>query len=194
MNKQEYQEQLKSSEWKTKRLEILERDNYVCQECGSKSNLHIHHKYYLNNYNAWEYLNDALITLCKDCHKNLHNNLKDKERVFYITFFEAFKILNKCNKIDRQVIDILMKYSEFNTNIVNITTYIKDNIISEINIASQTLSNTLSKLKKKEIIFPVIYKGKLRKGTYLINPVFFWKGNISENEKYIKELTKSDNT
>ena len=36
--------------------------------------LHIHHKYYIKNFKAWEYDLDALITLCFDCHENLHKN------------------------------------------------------------------------------------------------------------------------
>jgi hypothetical protein len=38
--------------------------------------LHIHHKYYQINKNAWEYPNDALQTLCWDCHETLHKNTK----------------------------------------------------------------------------------------------------------------------
>ena len=30
--------------------------------------LNIHHKYYVKNQNPWEYEDDALITLCQDCH------------------------------------------------------------------------------------------------------------------------------
>ena len=36
--------------------------------------LHIHHKYYINEFMAWEYDNDALITLCETCHQELHKN------------------------------------------------------------------------------------------------------------------------
>ncbi|TXE15274.1 hypothetical protein ES692_17415 [Psychroserpens burtonensis] len=34
--------------------------------------LHIHHKYYINQLFAWEYKDDALITLCETCHRDLH--------------------------------------------------------------------------------------------------------------------------
>jgi hypothetical protein len=37
-------------------------------------NLHVHHKYYQKGRLPWEYPNDALITLCWDCHENLHKN------------------------------------------------------------------------------------------------------------------------
>lgn len=34
--------------------------------------LHVHHKYYIIGRKPWEYPNDALITLCSDCHEKLH--------------------------------------------------------------------------------------------------------------------------
>ena len=39
-----------------------------------KGGLHIHHKYYINGKKAWEYNNEALITLCYSCHEELHKN------------------------------------------------------------------------------------------------------------------------
>lgn len=38
------------------------------------TNLEIHHKYYILNRFPWEYNNDALITVCRDCHQKIHNN------------------------------------------------------------------------------------------------------------------------
>jgi 5-methylcytosine-specific restriction endonuclease McrA len=35
--------------------------------------LHVHHKYYVNGNLAWEYPNEALISLCQNCHQNIHN-------------------------------------------------------------------------------------------------------------------------
>jgi hypothetical protein len=34
--------------------------------------LNVHHKYYIQGYKPWEYDNEALVTLCEDCHKKLH--------------------------------------------------------------------------------------------------------------------------
>ena len=45
-----YQEKLKDQRWREKRLEILERDNHICQECDRTwPELHVHHKYYKRN-------------------------------------------------------------------------------------------------------------------------------------------------
>lgn len=35
--------------------------------------LHVHHKYYIQTNRAWQYDNDALITLCSTCHQDTHN-------------------------------------------------------------------------------------------------------------------------
>lgn len=51
---------------KEKKLESLEWD-YIF-------NLHVHHKYYQSNLKAWEYPDESLITLCWDCHEELHKN------------------------------------------------------------------------------------------------------------------------
>lgn len=34
--------------------------------------LNIHHQYYVRGKNPWEYDDDALVTLCEECHKKLH--------------------------------------------------------------------------------------------------------------------------
>lgn len=34
--------------------------------------LNIHHKYYIENRKAWEYNDDALVTLCENCHREEH--------------------------------------------------------------------------------------------------------------------------
>lgn len=38
--------------------------------------LHIHHKYYQNGLMAWEYPNEALQTLCWQCHETIHSKSK----------------------------------------------------------------------------------------------------------------------
>lgn len=63
-----YQEKLKDPRWQKKRLQILDRDEWCCQKCyDTESTLQIHHRYY-KKCDPWEYPNEALITLCGDCH------------------------------------------------------------------------------------------------------------------------------
>lgn len=64
-----YQEKLKDPRWQKKRLKILERDDWACQKCfDTESTLHIHHRYY-KKCEPWEYPDDALVTLCEECHE-----------------------------------------------------------------------------------------------------------------------------
>ena len=74
---------LQDERWHTKRNIILERDKHRCVKCGKITTLQVHHKYY-NKYpdgkkvNPWDYPNDALITLCDECHKEVHKTKKIK--------------------------------------------------------------------------------------------------------------------
>lgn len=64
-----YAEKLKDPRWQKKRLQILERDNWECQECAEKEKtLHVHHKNYYSGKDPWECNDNNLITLCETCH------------------------------------------------------------------------------------------------------------------------------
>ena len=77
-----YGKQLKQPQWGYKRDIILSRDKHKCTECGSKKELHVHHKVYYNKTLAWEYVNEDLITLCKSCHRKLHDSVKIERKEF----------------------------------------------------------------------------------------------------------------
>ena len=58
--------------------------------------LHIHHKYYIKKQKAWEYKNEALVTLCEICHDELH---KKQEIPVYndkMELLEFYKFCTKC--------------------------------------------------------------------------------------------------
>lgn len=65
-----YAEKLRDPRWQKKRLEIMERDGFVCRECGDKaSTLNVHHGYYARGRSPWEYPDHHLVTLCEACHQ-----------------------------------------------------------------------------------------------------------------------------
>jgi len=75
----QYQDQIKSPKWQKKRLEILKRDEFTCQECGNKEQtLHIHHKHYNKGAKIWEYEGWELTTLCETCHSKTHDKIENK--------------------------------------------------------------------------------------------------------------------
>lgn len=66
-----YTEQLLDERWKVRRLEIVRLDGARCRGCGVSgfnAALQVHHLYYRWGLMAWEYPDDALATLCRDCH------------------------------------------------------------------------------------------------------------------------------
>lgn len=38
--------------------------------------LEVHHKYYVLNRHPWEYNNEALLSVCRECHQNIHSENK----------------------------------------------------------------------------------------------------------------------
>jgi len=77
-----YKDQLKTSAWLRKKYEILSRDNFVCRKCladNFESQLEVHHITYIKGKKAWEYLDYFLVTLCRKCHKEEHDNLNTKK-------------------------------------------------------------------------------------------------------------------
>ncbi len=62
---------LQSAEWQFKRQMALQRDHFTCQKCGTAKNLNVHHLTYANF--GREKI-DGLITLCKTCHEETHEN------------------------------------------------------------------------------------------------------------------------
>lgn len=66
-----YAEKLLDPRWQKKRLEVLERDSWMCQYCyDSENTLHVHHLRYEDYYkNPWDYPLVYLITACEKCHK-----------------------------------------------------------------------------------------------------------------------------
>lgn len=69
-----YQDKLKDPRWQKKRLEILKRDAWCCQVCNdTKSTLHVHHLFYKDNLDPWDYDDKDLITLCDKHHEFVHD-------------------------------------------------------------------------------------------------------------------------
>jgi len=72
-----HKNQVNSKQWKVKSIEIKNRDNFKCFICNSSNNLEVHHTMYFKDVKLWNYENKFLITLCRNCHQETHDNKKD---------------------------------------------------------------------------------------------------------------------
>jgi len=54
------------------RNEVMRRDGWRCQFCGSMVNLEVHHKQFRSH--SGSDTEENLITLCAVCHKRLHEH------------------------------------------------------------------------------------------------------------------------
>lgn len=77
-----YSENLQRSEWKCRRLEVLERANFRCQDCGAAGvPLLVHHLRYERGKKPWEYPDNALRSLCGPCHERVTGNGTQQRRM-----------------------------------------------------------------------------------------------------------------
>lgn len=84
-----YSEKLRSPQWQKKRLEIFKRDKFKCKKCGdTDTQLHVHHKEYIDGNDPWEYDNKYLVTLCEDCHSQIERIKEENPEIE----FERIKI------------------------------------------------------------------------------------------------------
>lgn len=67
-----YDLQLQDNRWYKFREKILNIRGRKCEMCGSEKNLQVHHIKYINGLYAWEYSQDEVIVLCRNCHKGEH--------------------------------------------------------------------------------------------------------------------------
>lgn len=62
-----YSEKLKDPRWQKRRLQVFERDQWKCRLCHHIDRpLHVHHRWYEGE--PWDAPDEALVTLCEDCH------------------------------------------------------------------------------------------------------------------------------
>jgi hypothetical protein len=73
MSKPTYLELLRDPRWQKRRLEIMNRAAFMCEECGDgASALNVHHRIYRKGAAPWEYPDPELICICETCHQAEH--------------------------------------------------------------------------------------------------------------------------
>jgi hypothetical protein len=123
-----YAEKLKDPRWQKKRLEILERDDFTCQICNdNKTELHVHHLYYVNDREPWDYKNESLVSLCKNCHKYEDDNKKAKDKFI--------KMLQRKGLFSNDFDELTTSINKFdNEKFINLIILIKNMNPSDMNL------------------------------------------------------------
>lgn len=77
-----YSDLLRDPRWQRKRLEVMQRDDFMCRECGDDSTtLNVHHGYYVRGRMPWEYELESLRTLCEPCHELLTGQIAEARQL-----------------------------------------------------------------------------------------------------------------
>ena len=121
-----YKNKLRSDTWKRFSEDVKRMDGYKCVDCGSETNLHVHHKIYYGYRNPWEYTIDLLETLCCTCHNRKHI---EKDLCHFVV--KDRKEFMKIKRIERA------KYREI---------YKKDNIFKR-GMTAQEIYNIMNNIK-----------------------------------------------
>lgn len=81
MAKKSYWDLLRDPRWQRKRLEIMERAGFECEDCGcDDTTLNVHHSYYEKGMNPWDYPDLSLHCLCEPCHEKAQEVLRKLHR------------------------------------------------------------------------------------------------------------------
>ena len=63
---------LDPASYESLRQQVLRRDGWRCQGCGTMSNLEVHHKQFRSH--SGHDTEENLITLCNACHSSIHHS------------------------------------------------------------------------------------------------------------------------
>jgi hypothetical protein len=92
-----YWQLLRDPRWQRKRLEVMERAEFACEECSSATDtLNVHHRHYVKGRKPWEYGDDELRCLCENCHRIIGAKIEEAQQLigsvsqFYLEEFIGF--------------------------------------------------------------------------------------------------------
>lgn len=141
---------LKDPRWQKKRLEIMKRDNFTCQHCGSvTTTLHVHHLYYKKGLMPWEYDNDALITLCQECHKQTHKRRNKRKNESDLVLYRSLLHDKRLTSNDKILLSYLLYSKRNDLGCKNLST--------KLGMSRATIYNSINHLKALSIINDALF-------------------------------------
>ncbi len=107
-------------------------------------------------------------------------NVKVPAEHFFITYLDSIgRLYGIKNVSDRNLIDKFAELAEFNTGRVQLTTQTREDICEQLSISKPNLSKNIKRLKDAGLITG-------DKGSYILDPRVFWKGDAKAREEMLK--------
>jgi hypothetical protein len=121
MSKLSYYEKLQHPLWQRKRLEIMEKSGFSCKACEAKDvQLNVHHIYYISKRDPWNYPDWSLECLCKDCHKERHDNELEPMQEYREEMFEMIYGFLHDGKEGDDIWDVCTEFAYMRKNYPNL--------------------------------------------------------------------------
>lgn len=76
---QQYNQYLRSPEWRKIRQAVLKRDNYLCQACLRNKASHVHHLSYELYNKIGRSAAFELVAICRPCHEQIHPDMSQAQ-------------------------------------------------------------------------------------------------------------------
>lgn len=77
-----YSDLLRDPRWQRKRLEVMQRADFACEDCGDRdTTLNVHHTFYTKGAKPWEYDTASLRCLCENCHAEVTDDVREIQRL-----------------------------------------------------------------------------------------------------------------
>lgn len=113
--------------------------------------------------------------------KRMSYRIKDNDE-FYMVFYNCLAgTLNIKSKKTIDLLSELCKHAQFNTGIIEVSTNIRRKVCQDADVNLSNFSKHINVLKNAGLLSD---RGG---GSYLINPQVFWKGDLKEREKLLKD-------
>lgn len=115
----------------------------------------------------------------------------DDEDSFYMVFVNYINWIFEIKSLTTiKVLYKLLPTAEFNTGVINITTGTRDEIMEELKISRPAITKAINELVEKDALQACYLVNnetgeiiKQVKGQYKVNPIMFWKGELSKRKE-----------
>jgi len=115
----------------------------------------------------------------KTIRKTFATKVKSKQDFFMVFLHGLNSICELSRPSDIKVLVYLCSKAEYNTGRVRLSAGDRVILMETLDIRKQSLSNSLRRLVEVNLL-----EGS--KGTYVVNPQAFWKGETNERERILK--------